>query len=40
MMAWAHYQEGSAQAWMRQDLEAVLGPYLPNRPRKKRAKGR
>jgi len=40
MMAWAHYQEGTAQAWMRQDLEAVLAPYLPGRPRKKRAKSR
>jgi AcrR family transcriptional regulator len=28
MMAWAHYQEGSAADWMRDDLEAVLAPYL------------
>jgi AcrR family transcriptional regulator len=40
MMAWAHYQEGSAQSWMRQDLDAVLEPYLPRRPRKTRVKSR
>jgi AcrR family transcriptional regulator len=28
MMAWAHYQEGSAGQWMRQDLEAVLAPFV------------
>jgi AcrR family transcriptional regulator len=31
MMAWAHYQEGSAAEWMRQDLEAVLAPFLSTR---------
>ena len=35
MMAWAHYQEGSAANWMRDDLEAVLAPYLNTKNRKK-----
>jgi len=28
MLIWAFYQEGTAAKWMRQDLEAVLKPYL------------
>jgi AcrR family transcriptional regulator len=28
MMSWAYYEEGSAQQWMRDDLDAVLKPYL------------
>lgn len=28
MLSWAFYQEGTAAKWMRQDLEAVLKPYL------------
>lgn len=28
MMSWAYYQEGPAAKWMRQDLDAVLKPYL------------
>lgn len=36
MMAWAHYQEGSAAEWMRDDLEAVLAPYLKTKNKKKR----
>jgi AcrR family transcriptional regulator len=37
MMAWAHYQEGSAVEWMRQDLKAVLAPFLnPKGTRPKR----
>lgn len=28
MMAWAYYEEGKAAHWMRQDLDAVLAPYL------------
>jgi AcrR family transcriptional regulator len=28
MMTWACYREGSAAAWIRQDLEAVLRPHL------------
>jgi AcrR family transcriptional regulator len=38
MMAWAHYQEGSAADWMREDLEAVLAPFLATRqPRSSKA---
>ena len=33
MMAWAYYEEGSAKQWMRDDLEAVLKPYLRKKPR-------
>jgi hypothetical protein len=29
MMTWAFYRQGSAKRWMKQDLEAVLAPYLP-----------
>jgi AcrR family transcriptional regulator len=29
MLTWAFYREGTAAQWMRADLEAVLGPYLP-----------
>jgi len=36
MMSWAHYQEGTAARWMREDLDAVLEPYL----RVRRQKGR
>ena len=28
MLSWAYYQEGSAAKWMRDDLNAVLKPYL------------
>lgn len=28
MMSWAYYQEGTAAHWMRDDLDAVLKPYL------------
>ncbi|HYB95718.1 MAG TPA: helix-turn-helix domain-containing protein [Vicinamibacterales bacterium] len=28
MLSWAFYQEGTAQKWMRRDLDAVLKPYL------------
>jgi AcrR family transcriptional regulator len=28
MLSWAFYQEGSAQKWMRQDIDAVLKPYI------------
>jgi AcrR family transcriptional regulator len=36
MMAWAHYQEGTAAEWMRQDLEAVLAPFLNTKNKKTR----
>jgi len=29
LMTWALYEEGSAEAWVRRDLDAVLRPYLP-----------
>lgn len=28
MLSWAFYQEGTAQKWIRQDLDLVLKPYL------------
>ena len=28
MMSWAHYQEGTAAKWIRDDLNAILKPYL------------
>jgi AcrR family transcriptional regulator len=28
MLAWAYYQEGAAAKWIRDDLNAVLKPYL------------
>lgn len=34
MMAWAYYEEGKAARWMRQDLDAVLKPYLKKRKEK------
>ena len=36
MMAWAYYEEGTAARWMRDDLDAVLKPYLRTK-RKRRA---
>ena len=27
MLSWAHYQEGSAAKWIRDDLNAILKPY-------------
>lgn len=32
LMVWGVYQDGSAAAALRHDLEVVLGPYLPGRP--------
>jgi AcrR family transcriptional regulator len=29
MLSWAFQQEGAASKWMRQDLDAVLKPYMP-----------
>ena len=28
LLSWAFYQEGAASKWMRQDLDAVLKPYV------------
>jgi AcrR family transcriptional regulator len=36
LMAWAVYQEGTSAAWIAHDLEMLLGPYLPRRPRARR----
>jgi AcrR family transcriptional regulator len=33
MLTWACYQDGTASRWVRQDVEAVLAPYLPSRGR-------
>ena len=35
LMSWACYREGSAAAWIRQDLDAVLQPHLARRPSSK-----
>ena len=34
MMSWAYYQEGTAAKWMRDDLDAVLAPYLKTKRQK------
>jgi len=31
MLSWAHHQEGSASKWIRDDLNAILNPYLKSR---------
>lgn len=36
MMTWAHYRQGTAAAWMRDDLDAVLAPHLAKRRRPSR----
>lgn len=36
MMSWAYYEEGSARQWMRDDLTAVLRPYLRKKKKAKR----
>jgi AcrR family transcriptional regulator len=36
LMSWACYREGSAAAWIRHDLSAVLQPYLTRRRSKDR----
>jgi hypothetical protein len=28
LLTWAFYQKGSAERWVRTDLDAVLAPYL------------
>jgi AcrR family transcriptional regulator len=33
MMSWAYYEEGTATQWMRDDLNAVLKPYLNKKKR-------
>lgn len=34
MMSWAYYEEGTAKQWMRDDLEAVLAPYLKTKKKR------
>lgn len=40
MMSWATYREGTAAKWMRQDLEAVLAPYLRTSRHRRRSPAR
>jgi AcrR family transcriptional regulator len=35
LMAWPFLRKGSAESWVRHDLEAVLRPYLPAAPPRK-----
>jgi AcrR family transcriptional regulator len=35
LMTWACYQEGTAERWLSREVEAVLGPYLPARGRRR-----
>lgn len=35
MMSWAYYEEGTATRWMRDDLDAVLKPYLTKKKTKR-----
>jgi AcrR family transcriptional regulator len=34
MVAWAYYEEGTATQWMRDDLDAVLAPYLKKKKKR------
>ena len=38
MMAWGYYAEGTAAQWMRQDLDAVLKPYVKAEGRRQKAR--
>lgn len=40
LMTWACHQEGTAQRWLRRELEAVLAPYLHPRPTSRRRRAR
>jgi AcrR family transcriptional regulator len=40
LMTWACYQEGTAERWLRREVEAVLSPYLPPRPTSRRRRAR
>ena len=40
LLAWACYREGPAARWIRDDVDAVLAPYLVERPRRARARSR
>ena len=42
LMTWAFYSEGPAERWIRDDVNAVLAPYLragAHESRKRRTKG-
>ncbi len=36
LLTWAFYHDGPAERWIRQDVNAVLAPYLTKRPTAKR----
>jgi len=36
LIAWAILREGTAERWVRQDVETLLKPYRPARPRQRR----
>ena len=36
LLTWAHYRQGAAAAWILDDVDAVLEPYLARRTRAKR----
>jgi AcrR family transcriptional regulator len=38
MMTWAYYREGTAAAWMRVDLDAILAPHLTNGAARRRSR--
>jgi AcrR family transcriptional regulator len=40
LMTWACHQEGTAQRWLKRELEAVLAPYLPPPPAARRRRAR
>ena len=40
LMTWACHQEGTAERWLRRQLEAVLSPYLPDGPTRGGARSR
>lgn len=35
MMSWAYHEEGTATQWMREDLDAVLKPYLKKKQKRR-----
>jgi len=38
LMTWAIYRDGSAEKWLRDDLDAVIAPYLAKRRRRSRTR--
>ena len=39
LMTWAFYQDGTAQQWLREDLDNVLRPFVASKPRKQTRTG-